>query len=746
MAAEAATLTTDPKQLGKQLRAVRRRKGLSLSEVARGAGLSRRELVAYERGKVEIPESDLWVLAGSCGVDVSELVPEREVHELVAGPSTIGDSIAFLRAGQAVNGSGRALRAIEAPDEPRAPYSAPRPVATPIVDSPIDPGGDATAPVDVFEELARLPEPVPLRPDPDDMPDLLATPEFVVGDNPIAPHDPATPPAPAAPPEPAVPVALADPVVPSEAPEPPVADGPPPGTYALVDGPPPGTYELVDDVQFELAPDAPTVVEMPAPEPVEQPWTPADAPPIDVALLGETFTEPLDRDIEEHVDPFTVFEQGSVTPAWASSWQPQQQPEPGWATATGGVWDEPDPAAMVNATAPVELVSIATVEDLPLSPHAPSGWTHQPDPEATSTGFLVDWGDQEPYFPAPTGGGDSGIDDADAIVEFGTTDDTDEAAEIDAPVESGITEETGTDASPDAPVPDLLAKPDDASPETLDAPARAIEPTWDTERAIENHIDAPERELSTAPEWNELDDRVPASAPEPDNSGFERISWRPEPIDTVAVVTTAEVGAVLLAEPITTPASTLSEIPDEAWSVAGEDWELGNALPLVEVRGQGALVMRRADERWALADLTLAPTAVVEVDLEFRSGPGFGVLFRAAIDDFGRMSGYSFDIDPVYEGGAFLIRQWQGDRELWNPIAHVVAPDVDTMHGHLTVRLELAGERLVALVNGEAVMVVDDLRQGSLDRGREAPGGDRVGVQAWSSSDLVIETLRVAAR
>ena len=110
------------------------------------------------------------------------------------------------------------------------------------------------------------------------------------------------------------------------------------------------------------------------------------------------------------------------------------------------------------------------------------------------------------------------------------------------------------------------------------------------------------------------------------------------------------------------------------------------------------------------------------------------------------MSGYSFDIDPVYEGGAFLVRQWQGDRELWNPIAHVVAPDTDGMHGRLTVRLELAGERLVALVNGEAVLVVDDLRQGSLERGREAPSGDRVGVQAWSSSDLVIDTVRVATR
>ena len=36
--------TVTPKELGKHLRTVRRKKGLSLSEVARGAGLSRREL------------------------------------------------------------------------------------------------------------------------------------------------------------------------------------------------------------------------------------------------------------------------------------------------------------------------------------------------------------------------------------------------------------------------------------------------------------------------------------------------------------------------------------------------------------------------------------------------------------------------------------------------------------------------------------------------------------------------------
>ena len=64
-----------PEEIGRHLRALRRRKGLSLGEVARSAGLTRRELVAYEKGTVPIPESDLWCLAGSCGVDMADLLP-----------------------------------------------------------------------------------------------------------------------------------------------------------------------------------------------------------------------------------------------------------------------------------------------------------------------------------------------------------------------------------------------------------------------------------------------------------------------------------------------------------------------------------------------------------------------------------------------------------------------------------------------------------------------------------------------
>ena len=61
-----------------------------------------------------------------------------------------------------------------------------------------------------------------------------------------------------------------------------------------------------------------------------------------------------------------------------------------------------------------------------------------------------------------------------------------------------------------------------------------------------------------------------------------------------------------------------------------------------------------------------------------------------------------------------------------------------------SVRIEVTGEHLRALVNDAEVLTVENLKQASADRGRDAATGDRVGVQAWSSSDLVIDTLRVA--
>ena len=126
-----------PKQMGNHLRAVRRRKGLSLSEVARGAGLNRRELVNYERGKATIPESDLWVLAGSIGVDVTELVPPAPSTDVPApsdnvpalrndnSSDTIGDAVAMLRRSTEV------ARGLAAPRDAARAAAAPRGQARP---------------------------------------------------------------------------------------------------------------------------------------------------------------------------------------------------------------------------------------------------------------------------------------------------------------------------------------------------------------------------------------------------------------------------------------------------------------------------------------------------------------------------------------------------------------------------------------------------------------------------------------
>jgi transcriptional regulator with XRE-family HTH domain len=985
--AEATTteITVTPKQLGKHLRSVRRKKGLSLSEVARGAGLSRRELVAYERGKVPIPESDLWVLAGSCGVDVAELLPTNVTKELSVAspaPSTIGDAVTQLRRTQEDAGItpylhtlqklqalppgkripvkereleaiavalGSTPRSIEeklqevlhvSPDEaerlramilvppsgrgkPRAlaaapssaptytPVSAPTPApatepepqpevfspdgfapaafaptafgtdpgsapetsaepdevlqtfpAAPAafsdapLDAPIDPVHGHN--VDVFEELARLPEPVPLGDPSAPLPDLLA------------PQDPFE--------------------------MPPLVGAP--------TGPPEGAVELVDSAMT-----TPGTVARTGSSPDATPWTAADAPPIDVAMReGGSATWNLGQ------PPLAPPTRHDATAWETSGWQP---PAPDGAPgAPGGFWEgtddwTPPPSGAPHDDTPVAHAGPAETvvgpmhlgEDTwagsawdlspwtPADPQADAGtdllddrwstgwpneetdegaWDHTPDPAAVNSGFFVDWG--TPETEAPPGldafaetavpeahtdqPADHTADDATWASPFGTVAPADhevveahdetatldrEPASADATAADESVEVLHHDEPSDAtagwapfpahefaafdPAPPADSGVEAAVEHVVEAPeppepleteaadsAEALEPVdeivADTEVEVEtpdvevepvDEIDAdadletdqidqvddieiePVDEIETEPldveelvdetdaepvqeieteqaveveveqvdeiETEPLDETEVEPATVAADEALPPISWRAD--TSVLVEEALSAGAAIAAAAFAAPwapAADGDEREGEAYVTAGPDWQLGNALPLVEVQAAGSLVMRRADERWALADLTTTPDFAVEVDVDFRSGPGFGVLFLASVDDEGRMSGYSFDIDPIYDGGGYLVRQWHGDRELWNPIARVGGTDPAAMYGRLTVRLVVDGDRLCATVNGTEVLTVDDLRQASADRGRDAAAGNRVGVQAWSSSDLVIDTLRVAAR
>jgi transcriptional regulator with XRE-family HTH domain len=94
---EADDAGADEQDVRVHLKALRRSHGLSRAQVARSAGLTRRELRRYERGRT-VSESDLRSIAGSCGVDVATLLAGADGDEdlFLAGSDGAGWDVEWL--------------------------------------------------------------------------------------------------------------------------------------------------------------------------------------------------------------------------------------------------------------------------------------------------------------------------------------------------------------------------------------------------------------------------------------------------------------------------------------------------------------------------------------------------------------------------------------------------------------------------------------------------------------------------
>jgi hypothetical protein len=192
--------------------------------------------------------------------------------------------------------------------------------------------------------------------------------------------------------------------------------------------------------------------------------------------------------------------------------------------------------------------------------------------------------------------------------------------------------------------------------------------------------------------------------------------------------------------------------PDEApvvaetqFVAAGTDWQVGGIFPATAMADDGTLALRRADVRWALADLVAGDDFTARATVDFTSGAGFGILFRVSVDDSERISGYSFDVDPIYGGGGFLVRQWHDNRQHWKPLAHAPVADPTRLYGHHTIEVQLRADQLTASVDGEVVLTVQQLSRCSIDSGREPCRGTRLGVQAWSTTEVTVDRLLLAS-
>jgi hypothetical protein len=289
-------------------------------------------------------------------------------------------------------------------------------------------------------------------------------------------------------------------------------------------------------------------------------------------------------------------------------------------------------------------------------------------------------------------------------------------------------------AAPPAPTPGQLGPPSDLGIQILDAIL----------------VDDPMADAPPAPPAPP----APAAPVEPDDELLPPVSdvevLTPDAPESDPVVPTAS--------PITwnaaAPASPTPPAPPTAeragvdtgprFERASAHWQVGGIFPATAMADDGTLALRRADARWALTDLSAPGDCVIEAAFDFRAGSGFGVVFRGSVADGERITGYSFDVDPIAGGGGYIVRLWEGSRQHWRPLAQAPVTDPAHLYGRHVVGITLRADQLTVVVDDDPVLELPALSRCTLELGREPCRGDRVGVQAWSTTEVTVESFRVA--
>jgi transcriptional regulator with XRE-family HTH domain len=644
---------TSPKAVGRNLRQVRRQQGLSRGAAARSAGLTRRELAQYERGKVECPESDLWCLAGSCGVDVAQLLPRRAPLHISPDLTTIstGDTIRHLRGPAEPDGVLREYMSMIY-DLRSLPPGSPVPLRQADLAALADALGGTPASIEqrLVDQIGASPEEaIRLRTmilPPLSLPSGSPT-DAPTGDPYSALSRADVPPAVedffAQPP------ATADVFAPPAVPAAPAAPGAP-------------------------APPAPaTPFAAPAPSPAP-PAGPAGAPASGPAPAGPTPSDPFAGPVDPQASAASVLRDPFGSPPTDDPLAPPPLPPDPFGLGPAPIATPPDPA-------PADPFSAPHVHDplgppaLPADPFAPPASPSaappngdepiavaSPDPESAS-----------PFGVTPGGNGHGPL--------------------VNDPFAPHWDSDTGAKPAADA-----------LGINVMDADAIVV----DDPMAPPN---APRSAAPVAPA-----DSVPVAP----------IAWKPEPAPAHAAATSTAIDT------------------QPRFERASADWQVGGIFPAMATADDGTLALQRADARWALTDLRAPGDCIIEASFDFRAGSGFGIVFRGTVDDGDRIGGYSFDVDPIASGGGYLLRLWEDNRQHWRPLAQAPVTDPARLYGRHVLQLSVRADQVTVTVDGDPVLDVPALSRATVDLGRQPCRGDRVGVQAWSTTEVTIDAFRVA--
>ncbi len=769
------------KDLGRQLRQVRRNQGLSRAEVARSAGLTRRELAAYERGRIVIPESDLWCLAGSCGVDVNELLPDRTPLRIGSGLSSLamGDSIRRLREPGQPDGLLREYLSMVYELRNLPPGSR-----IPLRESDLATLADALGGTpDVIEEqlieligasheeAARLramilpplslPSGLPSSTDPyaaygasdehSPVVDFFSTPRAQDPFSTQLPSlDTSAPPVGAPVPDPPAPTICPPPICP-----PPICRVRCSSRHrARRSGPIRSRRSRATRRRSPVRRRRPSASRttrstrarrsrpgrrwaQPRSKRRRSRSCRSNRPRTSRTRSSRNRSRPA-RSTRTATATATAASEAILDPF--SMPMPALRPDPFGGTPTTNAHDGMDGFVVDVAEGPLAGMSTSADETLLDAPHLDdtSANGHR-DPLALEVGDAestpTDWAgirdaaavaDAPPEVVLGDGWGAPAIDETtpdlpttDPLADDLVADDVETDALLsEQPGSEALTFDAGAFGEPlrsdaltfDANAFDALDALDALTPDALVPPP--------LERELPDEGDVP----TTAPIVVHEPTPGPDAAP---------IAWHAEQTTT----------------PDLSGSGTLVPVGAGQFQAAGTGWQVGGLFPATAMADDGALALRRADTRWALSDLDAPGDFTIEAVLDYSAGAGFGILFRASIDAHERVTGYSFDVDPIAGGeDSFLVRQWDDNWAHWRPIAQTTATDAADLYGRHQITLTVEGDRLGVLVDGENVLGVPALSRASIELGREPCRGGGLGVHAGATTELTVETFRAAQR
>lgn len=171
---------------------------------------------------------------------------------------------------------------------------------------------------------------------------------------------------------------------------------------------------------------------------------------------------------------------------------------------------------------------------------------------------------------------------------------------------------------------------------------------------------------------------------------------------------------------------------DNWYSFYGHEnnWAFNNGEPsnLCHVGQGGDVLMAKGSE---------GTNYNISMDANLSSGNGYGIFFRTTVNDLGHIEGYTFQYDPGYEGGQFIMRKWVDGYELWPPFATAAPSNGFDWHNvNRKVEVDVEGNNFTAKVNGEEVLLGTD---------DSYPQGD-AGIRTWSSSMACFDNFKIESR